>query len=343
MKFSTRFGNVMQWFKRSKKKNKDIETEPVFDDGSEIEIETAAPAAFTEEIELPAKKEKLTRETALAKLQEGYDQVVDLLGNVRTHMEEQSQRSERLLAMLEGMPEAIKTLPEVTRNQTRTLEAIQGNLETQTQHNARLADALNGLSRTTEQHEHAMTAIGQQLDAGQQTSERMLENFTALGGTLNHMSASNEASTDLLRQIADQDSKAAEQVRELFVRNQKHMTTMSVVSWSLAIVALTVAGWVAVSITSMSPEQPPVQPVINNAPAEVTPADNVTPVDASILPTIIEKTDLFDDYVPDNQDAEISDPENNAASTDNENIQQAAPANESKTAVTSIFDNDTGE
>ncbi len=234
-KLSTRFGNVMQWFKRSKKENV-IETEPALDGGVEIDIEPADAA------DLPVKKEKLTRETALAKLQEGYDQVVDLLGNVRTHMEEQSQRSERLLTMLEGMPEAIKTLPEVTRNQTRTLEAIQGNLELQTQHNARLADALNGLSRTTEQHEQAMTAIGQQLDAGQQTSERMLDSFSALGGTLNQMSHSNEASADLLRQIADQDSKAAEQVRELFVRNQKHMTTMSVVSWSLAIGSRTSGG-----------------------------------------------------------------------------------------------------
>ena len=48
--------------------------------------------------------------------------------------------------------------------------------------------------------------------------------------------------------MAEQESQAAEQVRQLFVRNQKQMTTMSVVSWSLAIVALTVAGYVAVSV-----------------------------------------------------------------------------------------------
>lgn len=341
-KLSTRFGNVMQWFKRSKKEAA-IETEPAFDGGMDIDI---APNAM-DEVELPTKKEKLTRETALAKLQEGYDQVVDLLGNVRTHMEQQSQRSERLLTMLEGMPEAIKTLPEVTRNQTRTLEAIQGNLETQTHHNGRLADALDGLSRTTEQHEQAMTAIGQQLDAGQQTSERMLDSFGALGGTLNQMSDSNEASADMLRRIAEQDSKAAEQVRELFLRNQKHMTTMSVVSWSLAIVALTVAGWVAVSITGLSPQNPDVTPV-NNAPAPTNPVAPDAP--ASILPAstgTAANANLLDDYVPIGSDSALdetnTDTSADSSSIESENIQQASPESETKTSVTSIFESASGE
>lgn len=340
-KLSTRFGKVMHWFKRTKKEA-GIETEPALDGGIDIDI----TPQVVDEIELPAKKEKLTRETALAKLQEGYDQVVDLLGNVRSHMEQQSERSERLLTMLEGMPEAIKTLPEVTRNQTRTLEAIQGNLETQTHHNGRLADALDGLSRTTDQHEQAMTAIGQQLDAGQQTSERMLDSFGALGGTLNQMSHSNEASADMLRRIAEQDSIAAEQVRELFLRNQKHMTTMSVVSWSLAIVALTVAGWVAVSITGLSPQNADITPV-NNTPAPTAPA--VSPdVPTTIVPASSATTaNLLDDYVPVEGDATLNEfnTETNPE-TDNvnsENIQQASPESETKTSVTSIFESASGE
>ena len=100
-----------------------------------------------------------------------------------------------------------------------------------------------------------MSAIGQQLDAGHQRSEQILGSFNTLSGTLGRMTDANEASTGLLRRMAEQESQAAEQVRQLFVRNQKQMTTMSVVSCSLAIVALTVAGYVAVSVSKLSGQQ----------------------------------------------------------------------------------------
>ena len=145
----------------------------------------------------------------MQQLQKGYEEMIDLMGSVRTHMELQSERSERLLTVLEGLPEAIKSLPETSRNQTRTLEAIQSSLEQQGEHNSRLSDALNSLSRTTSQHQQAMTSVGKQLDSGNQRSEQMLHSFKGLNGTLDRMSESNEASTGLLQQIAEQESKAA--------------------------------------------------------------------------------------------------------------------------------------
>ncbi len=281
-KLANRFGNFVQWFKRGRR-NGPIVNPPAPQSNSggvmvaEAEIET--------EESLPSRRP--AKESPMDKLQRGYEEMVTLMSSVRNHLETQAERSERLLRVLDGLPEALKSLPEATRNQTRTLEAIQTNLNQQGQHNTRLADALNGLAKSTQHHEHAMSAIGQQLDAGHKRSEQILTSFHTLTGTLDRMTDNNEASTILLRRMAEQESQAAEQVRQLFVRNQKQMTTMSVVSWSLALVALTVAGFVAVSVSKMGTGPMPqhMTPAVNTpiVPPSVNSSAMNTPAPSAIV------------------------------------------------------------
>ena len=284
-KLTDRFGNFVQWFKRGRK-NGAIVT----DDGGGVMVEE-----MEHEDSLPTKR--IAKESPVEKLQRGYEEMVALMTSVRNHLETQAERSERLLRVLDGLPEALKSLPEATRNQTRTLEAIQTNLSQQVQHNTKLAEALNGLSQSTKHHEHAMSAIGQQLDAGHQRSEQILGSFNCLTSTLDRMTDANEASTILLRRMAEQESQAAEQVRQLFVRNQKQMTTMSIVSWSLALVALTVAGFVAVSLGKLS-NQPQPPAAVQPAATTPTPAPAPTILPANDKPVIDEseaKINLLDD------------------------------------------------
>jgi len=284
-KLTNRFGNFVQWFKRGRKNG------PITSDSSP---DGGVMVAEMEQDDAMLVK-RVSKETPMDKLQRGYEEMVSLMASVRNHLETQSHRSERLLHVLDGLPEALKSLPEATRNQTRTLEAIQTNLNQQVQHNTKLADALNGLAKSTHHHEHAMSAIGQQLDAGHQRSEQILGSFNSLAGTLDRMTDANEASTILLRRMAEQESQAADQVRQLFVRNQKQMTTMSVVSWSLALVALTVAGFVAMSISKLSVPTA-VTPVAQPAPAAPAPAPAILPASGTpVIDDSAAKINLLDD------------------------------------------------
>ena len=291
-KLADRFGNFVQWFKRGRKNGAIVSD----NDGGVMVEEMDSDGS------LPTRR--IAKETPVEKLQRGYEEMVALMTSVRNHLETQAERSERLLRVLDGLPEALKSLPEATRNQTRTLEAIQTNLGQQVQHNTKLAEALNGLSQSTKHHEHAMSAISQQLDAGHQRSEHILGSFNCLTSTLDRMTDASEASTILLRRMAEQESQAAEQVRQLFIRNQKQMTTMSIVSWSLALVALTVAGYVAISLGKLSnqPQAPAaVQPAVT-APTPVA-APTIVPTNAD-KPAINEsaaKVNLLDDSTTQNE------------------------------------------
>jgi hypothetical protein len=91
-----------------------------------------------------------------------------------------------------------------------------------------------------------------QLAAQQDTDERMRDSFSTLNTTLTKLDRTSHANTDMLAVLAEKAEQTDEHMHELYGRNQKHVVAMSVVSWSLAIVALTVAGFVAVSVGRMS-------------------------------------------------------------------------------------------
>ncbi|MEX0742620.1 MAG: hypothetical protein WD079_07455, partial [Phycisphaeraceae bacterium] len=65
------------------------------------------------------------RDERLDNLQEGFTEVVDLMQTVRVRLDEQSDRSDRLMEIMSRLPEAIDALPETNRNQARMLEALQ--------------------------------------------------------------------------------------------------------------------------------------------------------------------------------------------------------------------------
>lgn len=194
------------------------------------------------------------RSSREAQLQHAYDEVIELVTTLKHHMESQAERSERLLAHMEGLPEALKSLPEANRNQTQTLQAIEGHLKQQNQHTEGLTQAIQGMATVAGNQEHAMGLIQQQLDAGQASREQMHESFAALSNTLHHMSDSNQAGTQLLNRLNEKQQQSEAQMQQLVMRNQRQMTMMSIVSWSLAIVALAVAAAVAVSVGRQATE-----------------------------------------------------------------------------------------
>jgi hypothetical protein len=284
-RLSQRLGNMFRWVR------KDAGGGPVCLDGDDagegggVAVASVAVASGSDE---PAsggviRRSGNSRDSAIAKLEHGYNEVVDLLQSVRNHMETQSQRSERLVQIMEGLPDALRSLPEASRNQARMLETIESQIERQTSTSQKLTTALEGLARSTEHHDQSLDAIQEHLAAGQHTGEKMLSSLSNLNGTLGALGESNHASTGLLRTLAERSRQTDEQVRELFHRNQKHMTIMSVVSWSLAIVALTVAGYVAVSVSrlSSSPSPSPSLPGAGDASAPHVISQPAQPTKAS--------------------------------------------------------------
>ncbi len=185
------------------------------------------------------------RDNAIEKLEKGYSEVLDLLQSVRGHMQDQSNRSERLLEIMEWLPEALKSMPEANRNQVRMLEVLQDHLQMQAKSGEQLGHSLKELTRLADNQDQGMIAFNQQLNAHQETSNNMLESFGAINGTLGKITGANETNTSVLRGLLAQTMSTDNSVRELFDRNRKQMLVMTIVTSALALVAIGMAGWVA--------------------------------------------------------------------------------------------------
>jgi len=192
-------------------------------------------------------------ENAVHKLESGYREVRELLVHVRGHMENQADRSERLLTLMQHLPDAVQSLPEAARNQERLMRTIESHLERAAAREARLADAMSSFAQSVESRDKNMQLMYEQLSDQRRQGEELRSSFKALNQTLGELSDSSSHSSTLLRSLTHRSEQRDEQVADLYRANQKQMVSMSMVSWALAIVALCVAGYVAASIARIGP------------------------------------------------------------------------------------------
>ncbi|MEM6333439.1 MAG: hypothetical protein AAF823_08895 [Planctomycetota bacterium] len=162
------------------------------------------------------------RDASLLQLKEGYTDAVDTMAAVRRHMDEQARRSDRVIELLEGLPDILRAMPESAEKQARILEHIQGSLESQHSTTKSLATALQS---ATESQKQVSTHLKAQLDASNQSREAMRDTLGTLTATMSDVTQSNAATRDAIAQQAND-------AREMVGRNQRFMV--------IAIVALAV-------------------------------------------------------------------------------------------------------
>ncbi len=190
------------------------------------------------------------REASLLQIKKGYNEVVDTLQAVRSHMDEQSQRADKMLQVMQGLPELLKSMPETAANQTKILEGIQTNLESQRVTTDKLSSAL---ATATESQKQVSTHLKQQLSAQNESSREMRTALNGLNTTMGDVTRANEATRQAYLE-------GAEQTREMFKRTHRQMTAMTVVSWVVAVIALGAAAYVAFAVSQMNPAPPPTPP-----------------------------------------------------------------------------------
>jgi bacterioferritin (cytochrome b1) len=201
------------------------------------------------------------REASLLQLKRGYNEVADTLTTVRRHMDEQADRSERMIQLMEGLPDLLRTLPEHSASQTRILEGIAESMKAQQQTSERLG---NALATATESQKQVSTHLKQQLDASNQSSREMREALTGLSSTLGDVNRSNESTRSAF-------IEGSQQTRDLFARTQKMMAVLTAVTALVAAAAIGALIYMIVTVAGLN-SQPAVSTPGPAAPV-VTPAE----------------------------------------------------------------------
>jgi len=210
------------------------------------------------------------RDANLLQLKQGYTDAIDTMAAVRRHMDEQAHRADRVIELLEGLPDILRAMPESAEKQARILEHIQSSLEAQHDTTKSLSTALQS---ATDSQKQVSTHLKAQLDASNESRVAMRDTLGTLTRTMSDVTTSNAATRDAFVQQASE-------ARELFRSTTRNMWIMIGAMIIVAIVALGAVAYVAYLFnsaatagTAASPAiEAPADPATNNASPANTPA-----------------------------------------------------------------------
>lgn len=191
------------------------------------------------------------KEATLQQLKQGYGEVVETMQSLRTHLQQQSDRSEKMLELMRDLPAAIRSIPESNRTQTSMLEAIHANLDRQNQTTDQLAEAIASLATASSHQQRSLSSIDTHLVEEHESRGRLGEGVEALNDTLGQVTASNTATRESMGAVVEQTRVNDERMRTMVQRSQKMNTAMLLLCLALAAGALALGGYMAVLVSKV--------------------------------------------------------------------------------------------
>lgn len=225
-----------------------------------------------------ARREEPQQEVSIQQLKQGYGEVIETMQSVRTHLEQQADRSEKMMELLNGLPEALQSIPESARTQAGVLQAIHTHLEDQNQTSKQLTEAITGLATASSHQQRTLTSIDTHLAEGHESRNELNQGVAALNDTLGEVKQSNAATRDSMGAVVEQTRVNDERMREMYQRSQKMNTMMVILCLVLATGALALGGYMAVLVSKVVSDQ------AGAAAVEQMPAEEIIEVAGPPLP-----------------------------------------------------------
>ncbi len=255
-KSKSKLGQLFSWSRKGKKP---------------VQVEVAR-------VEDPNAPGPSNQQVTLAQLKQGYGEVLDTMKSVRSHLEQQADRSEQMLEVMRELPRALRSMPETAETQTRLLESIQSNLDRQNETSNHLTGAVTGLASAAASQEKALGQISDHMAEEKQTRHQLTDTVGSLNSTLDQVTAESTATRDSMGAVVSQARIDNEQMRDMFQRSQKLNTAMVLLCLALATGALVLGGYMAYLISQNSGGSAPV--TAPAGPAVSTPALDASGIDA---------------------------------------------------------------
>jgi len=178
------------------------------------------------------------RDLTLAKLQEGYEQVTRVVEQIGKHLVTQDERSERICTSLEQLARSMSDVPNISREQARTLDAIAGQLESTNARTRQLADGISEIPKIARTQAETLAGINRQLEMAGEQNVVASQTMEKLGTAIHMLGESNQSQAEVLKQM---DTKAAEQnhlLTQLIARQSRRFTMLFFLTIVLAAAAI---------------------------------------------------------------------------------------------------------
>jgi len=189
---------------------------------------------------------KPTRRQSVSELQRGYDEVLGVVRRIGEHLDEQRERSERIVELLDRLPQALDVMPEISRQNIRLLESITEYLEESRRREESINATLMRLGESADNQTEIVGLVQQQLNTGNDSARQMSAALTDFRASLGELSASTTRSTDVLASMNKTGEARDARLMTIMSRTERWMIAAMACSIVAAGTAVAVAVFAAV-------------------------------------------------------------------------------------------------
>jgi myosin heavy subunit len=209
------------------------------------------------------------------------NEVAELVHALRSHIDQQSDRSERLLDKMEGLPAALESLPQSSQNGERMVTTMQRHIDLQQNHSERLVQVIEDMSTASKHRDQTINMLQRQMTASQEKDAKFMSGFQALSRTMSKMGDIQEKSASMLQRIAETASQSEKRMSDVVNSGRRQAWTGLISVGAMAIVLLAMTAYVALSVMRDQASQPTLSnPPVNTQAVSSPPA---TTVDAALI------------------------------------------------------------
>ncbi|MBN2130241.1 MAG: hypothetical protein JW741_12135 [Sedimentisphaerales bacterium] len=144
----------------------------------------------------------LERRDSTETLQEGFQQLVDQLGKINSHLNQQLTQHEELMSRVRLLPEQLESFPAAVENQRALASELLEQLKSTAAKDRQFIEAVESIPAETARQTDTLTTINHQLAAAAETDVQFAESFHKFKDTLERLNHNTVSNTEGILQMS---------------------------------------------------------------------------------------------------------------------------------------------
>ncbi len=175
------------------------------------------------------------REDAMARLEEGFEKVVNMCDSLNVHFTLQEERSAQIADSLGRVAADRSSLSRAVGGQSEALQAIVEHLDAGNHRAARLEELCGHFSKLTEAQRQSLAVVSQQVERSRRTDEEITESLRTFRESICALGQSCAESTDALRQMRGEASARDDRLAATMDRASRRFLLLFAITLTVAL------------------------------------------------------------------------------------------------------------
>ena len=186
------------------------------------------------------KNEQITDRTeAMQMIGRSFEQLVEKLGGINEHLDQQIKQNEELIQRIAEFPQLLQNFPESLKNQKAVIDSLLEQLKTQALKNQQFTEAVEKIPAAADKQTDAISGMAVQLAASADVDAQLAAGFAKFNGITDKLKDNVENQTDSIVQLSKAFSASDRYLK--YILNTQHKRFMWVFIGAMAVCTFAIA------------------------------------------------------------------------------------------------------